>query len=114
MPAVVVGASSGFDREIDLVGLGVENENGSARRARVAPQPAAHFETVELGQHEVEDDEVGSGRLYFSQRVRPVRGRPAAKAVALEVQDDEPADIRLVLDHENLAGHRLLATGSEV
>ena len=33
---------------------------------------------------------------------------------ALEVQDDEPADIRLVLDHENLADHRLRATGPEV
>ena len=28
--------------------------------------------------------------------------RSAAEAVTLEVQDDEPADIRLVLDYENL------------
>jgi hypothetical protein len=46
--------------------------------------------------------ELAGRRFHFTERVGSGGSRSAAEAVTLEVQDDEPADIRLVLDYENL------------
>ena len=50
------------------------------------------LEAIELGQHEIEHPR-GSERPRPPAARRAVRGRPAAKAVALEVQHDEPANV---------------------
>src|SRR6266850_659004 len=58
---------------------------------------AAHLEAVHAGKHEVEHDQIGRRRAQAGQRLAAAGRGAAAKALALEVMDDEAADVRLVL-----------------
>ena len=56
---------------------------------------------VELGEHQVEDDEGRPVPLDRVERGRPVRGGHDAEPVALQVRPDEPDDLRVVVDDED-------------
>src|SRR5262249_57423129 len=101
------GSDVEADHAIDLVGLRRQHDDGYTCGGRVAPETAAHLEAVQPGQHEIEHHQIRHVGLRLSQRIQPVRHRPAAETVALQVQDDKPANVRLVLHHQNFAGHRL-------
>src|SRR5881628_1552948 len=87
-----------------------EPEPGAAdrhgRRSLVTPESSAHLEPIDHRYHQVEDDKVGDGVLRLAERLGAVRRGPAPEAFALEVQHDEPPDVGLVFDDENVLGQR--------
>jgi hypothetical protein len=69
-------------------------------------QPAAHLETVDTGQHQVEHDQVGSPLLGERQRGQAVRRVPGFHARVPEIVGHDLSDGRIVVDHENAGTHR--------
>jgi hypothetical protein len=68
---------------------------------RLAADRAAHRHAVESRQHDVEDDEIeplGARRL---QRVRAVARRGGREAFEAQMEEDELADVLVVLDDED-------------
>ncbi len=90
-----------------MLALGGEEDDRRALLA-VGLQAAQHLEAVELGQHQVEDDEVGVALARDPQRLDPVAGRGGGVAGALEVAGDHLGDRRLVVDDEHGTAIRLL------
>ena len=77
---------------------------GTSARSVVATEGPDDGPSVELGQHEVEDDESRPLGGDGGERGAAVgRGRDA-EAVALEVHPDEADDLGVVVDDEDGAG----------
>lgn len=64
-------------------------------------QPAGHLEAVEVGQHDVEDDEVGPVLLDGGEGGPPRGGAFHLEAVKLQAHGEQLGDLRLVVNHEN-------------
>ena len=84
---------------------------GVRGRLLVAADGADDGPAVELGEHQVEDDERRPVGLDGVERGRAVGGRDDAEPVALEVGPDEPDDLGVVVDDEDRRG-RVAARGS--
>ena len=86
---------------VDRRAPGREDEDRRRAGLLVAPDRPDHGPPVELGQHQVEDDEGRPVRLDRVERGRPVGRGDDAEPVALEVRPDEPDDLRVVVDDED-------------
>ena len=81
---------------------------GVRGRLVVAADRADDGPPVQLGEHQVEDDERRAVRLDGVERGRPVGGRHDRVALALEVGAHEPDDLGVVVDDEDRSlGSRL-------
>jgi hypothetical protein len=67
---VVIGARVEADDGVHLVGAGGEDQHGNG--VPFGPDPPAHLEPVELGQADVQQDEVGPVRQRAVEGGRPV------------------------------------------
>ncbi len=95
---VVVRAELEPDDRIDVVGpCGQHQDRGLA----AAPNLAADLEAVDLGEHEVQHDEVGIVPGMQGKRLLAIGRGDHAEALLLEVQPDEVDDVPLVVDHED-------------
>ena len=74
---------------------------GVAAASLVAADGADDGAAVELGQHQVEDDERRPVVLDRVEGGRPVGGGHDAIALALQVGPDEPDDLGVVVDDED-------------
>jgi hypothetical protein len=95
-----------------LAGARREHDDGHFARARLGAQLARERRARAVGQHPVEEDQVGK---LIGHRPRGfLRGGAAAHgvAVARERDRDELLDRRLVLDHEDHGRHQLNASRS--
>ena len=103
---VVVGADLEADDLVDVLVAGGEHQD---RHVRGLAHAAADLDPVDVGQHQVEDDQ--RGLLGRDLRQRGAAGGDGAHVVAgvLEVEGDERGDRRLVLDDQN----RLRAGGHQ-
>src|SRR5205807_8347636 len=110
---IVVGAQLEADDAIDLVGLGGEHDDRKRRGGRIGAYPPAHLETVDAGQHQVEHDQIGQPLAQAGQRLGAVAGGVTAKAVAGEMVDDQVPDVRLVLDDQDVGGHRVASDAAQ-
>src|SRR5438105_13270571 len=54
--------------DVRLFARGRQHHNRYASRAGIAFQATQHFETIDLGQLEVEQDDLGSGPLFFEKK----------------------------------------------
>ena len=99
---VVVGAQLEAD---DPVGLGAERGQHDHRDVAAGAQPAADLETVDPGQHQVEDHQVG--RVVAHQRGDglAVAGLVDLVTGRAQVGDHDLAHGRVVIDHQH-PGHR--------
>ena len=97
---VVVGADLEAD---DLVDVLVARGQHQHRQVAGLPDALADLDAVDVGQHQVEDDERRLLRLDELQRLGAARGRADVVAGVLQVRGDERRDRRLVLDDQ----HRL-------
>ena len=95
---VVVGA--GVERR-DLVRLLAARREHDDRHGGPFAQPPDHLEAVEVGQAEVQDDDVGLSRLGFAEPLRARRRLEQSIAVARERGAQEAPDLRLVLDEDD-------------
>ena len=76
------------------------------RHARLGPDDPADLDARELGQHQVEQDEVGAIGAEAVERLASVGGGDDAEALRLERLDERLAKGRLVVDDEDRACHR--------
>ena len=88
--------------DIGLLALRGDHHDRDRSRLLVLLHPPAHLESVEVGQHEVEDDEVRLLAAQHLEREAAAVDRPRAHARALGVELDELRDLRLVLDDQQL------------
>ena len=93
---VVVGAELEADDAVDLLAARGDDDD---RHARALAQAAADLEAVDVGQAQVEQDEIGSARL---ERRLPGGGTLDLEAFPLEPFDERLGDRVLVLDDQEL------------
>jgi hypothetical protein len=109
---VVVGAEVEAEQQIVLGRAGGQHDD---RDRRVDPQHPAHVEPVDLGQHEVEDDQVGDLAAGVLQGAAAVVDHRHGVALALEVHADQLRLLHVVLDDQDPRAHRppVWTTGHE-
>jgi hypothetical protein len=96
---VVVRAHLQADDAVDLVAARREHDY---RQPGARSQVAAQAQAVLARQHDIEHDEVGAARLQDAPHLAAVGGARDAKAVALEVIAQQPADFGVVIDDEDV------------
>ena len=101
---VVVGAVLEAGDAVDRRAAGRQDEDRRAARLLVAADGPDDGPAVELGEHQVEDDERRRVRLDGVERGRPVGRGHDTEAVALQVRPHEPDDLRVVVDDEDRRG----------
>ena len=101
---VIVGAELEADDLVDLGVLGGEHDD---RHRGLGPEDPADLDARQLGEHEVEEDEVGPLGPELRERRAPVGGGDGAIALQLERFDEGLAKGRLVVDDEDRACHSL-------
>ena len=99
---VVVGAELEPD---DLVELGVLGREHDDRHAGLGPDDPADLDAGQLGEHQVEQDEVGLLGAEAGQRLAPVGRGDDPEALGLERVDERLAQRRLVVDDEDRSCH---------
>ena len=99
---VVVGAELEAD---DLVDLGVLGREHDDRHAGLGPEDPADLDARQLGQHQVEQDEVGALGPEQRERLAAVGGGDGPVALELERFDEGLAERRLVVHDEDRACH---------
>ena len=95
---VVVRAELEPDDAVDLLALGGDHDD---RDVRASAQLAADGEPVDVGQAEVEQDEVGRRRV---ERLLPRRDARHLEALRAQALDERLGDRVLVLDDEQVHG----------
>ena len=70
-------------------------------------EATGHLEAVEVGQHDVEHDQVGAGLLDLGQRLAAGGGPLDLEAVVAETHGHQLGDVLLVVDDEHLGGWEL-------
>src|SRR5215469_7614439 len=94
---VVVGANVERGHLVPLPAAGRHHDD---RHAGLLADLPAQLETVDLGQHQVEQDDVRLLGLQQLQRPGAVGGHYAVKAPHGQVRPDEVNNVRVVLHHE--------------
>jgi len=89
---------------VDAVGHRAARGEHEDRRVALGADAAADLVAVQLGQHEVEDDEVGLLGLEGGQRRAAIVGGHDPVPVALEVGAHELHDLAIVVHDEDGAG----------
>ena len=98
---VVVGA--GVERG-DLVALLAARRQHDDRHVRPLAQAPDHLQAVDVGQAEIEDDDVGLARGHLDQAVGAGRRLEEPVALARQGRAQEAPDLRLVLDDRTTTG----------
>ena len=101
---VVVGAELEADDLVELRVLGGEHDDG---HARLGPDDPADLDPGELGEHEVEQDEVRALGPEADERLAPVGRGDDAVALRLERLGERLAQCRLVVHDEDRPCHPL-------
>ena len=102
---VIVGAEFEADDALGLFGARREHDDWQRRRWLARAQHAAHFQTVDLRQHQVEDEQIRGTRSYGLQRLAPGPDELGREAGFVEIARDELGDVGVVLDDEDSHRH---------
>ncbi len=86
---------------LDLVLLLFPRRYDDDRRLGPLPEPLGHFESVEVGQAEVEQDHVGIAHRRLHQPFLRRAGLNEPVPMALQRYPEEPAHLRLVFDQKD-------------
>src|SRR5918997_2823205 len=103
---VVVGPELEPDDPVYLVVLGGEHDDG---HVALRPDAPAHLGAVELGEHDVQDDEVRLVALESLQGLLAVADGMDLETLPLQGVRQHLLQRRLVVHHEYPAGHTLYA-----
>ena len=98
---VVVSANAKAD---DLVELAVPRAQDEHRGGRLLTEDATHLEPAQLGEHEVEHDQIGTQLAGLLERFDPVGGLAHLVSLAHEIEPEGLTDDLLVLDHQDVLG----------
>ena len=110
---VVVGAGpQPADLLLDLALGGEHDDRDVGGAALLAADLGRDLVAVELGQHDVEQDEVGRLGAPQAEPFRAVAGDDDVVALLLERVLQESLDVRVVVDDEDLGRHQSSTGGS--
>ena len=98
---VIVGAEIQAADDVGLLALGGQHDDGHGLGPRLAPQTLADGQPVEVGQHEVQEDQVGRLRGGGGQRLFARAHARHLVAFLQQVVADQFADVLLILDHQH-------------
>ncbi len=98
---VVVGAALEAEHFVGLFAAGRQHQDRDVAVGRLSPDRPAHRDAVESRQHQVEHDDVERLRPRVAQPFVAVADRHDGQAFQPQVQRDQVADVRLVLDDED-------------
>src|SRR5215467_14010677 len=101
---IVIGTQFESDDLVGFLCLGREHDDREHGGFRSCPETFADFQTVDLRQHEIENNEV---RLVLLGTLEPFCAsgcRDGPEAFFLEIQFDQLKNIALVFDDENFLG----------
>jgi hypothetical protein len=101
---VVVGAHLEAEDLVALLGAPGHHDDRDAARLGVLLQPAADFPAVEVGHHDVQQDEVGPGLAGLLDGIGAATGHQDVVPFLVEVIADQLGDVPFVLDHEHAGG----------
>ena len=73
---------------------------GMRRVARIFLQLAADLDTVQAGQHQIQQDQARQLLACAAQPLQPVPAASSGKTLAREVVDNQLEDVRLVLNDQ--------------
>ena len=96
----VVVAADGEAGDL-VLGVVLRREEQDRRGVAGAAEALGDAEAVHVGQHDVEDDQVGLLFEDRGDRLRTVADRAHGEAGEAEAGGEEVADVRLVVDDEN-------------
>lgn len=88
-----------------LGGHGGEHNNRNAGSGGVAPQDLANGETVQFGEHDVEEDQVGGQGTDFFECFSSIGGGADGKTAGFEIKGEQFNEVIVVLHHQNLLSH---------
>jgi hypothetical protein len=100
---VVVGAQLEAEHLVALLDTARHHDHGDRRRVGVLLEPAADLPAVELGHHDVEQDDVRPGLPGAPEGVGAVGDARHLPAFLRQVVADQLGDVGLVLDDEDPA-----------
>ena len=98
---VVVGPQLQPYDGVRFFGFGGQHNDGDHGGFRSRPQSFADLETVDLRQHQVEDDQVGLLLFRVLKTFRAGFGRDRSKALFLQIEFDQLENVVLVFNDEN-------------
>jgi hypothetical protein len=101
---VVVGAVLEAGDPIDRRAARRQDEDRCSAGLLVTADGPDDGPAVQLGEHQVEDDERRSVALDRVKRRRPIRRGHDAEPVAFQVRPDQPDDLGVIVDDEDRSG----------
>ena len=99
---IVVGSEFKADDRIRFFGLGGKHDDRHHGGVRSGSEPLTNFQAVDLGQHQVQHDEI---RLVLFRAFQPFgsgSGRQGAESFFVQVELDEVQNVLFVFDDEDL------------
>ena len=98
---VVIGAELQAGNAVALGAARREHQDGDGLCLRIAAQLATDGQPVEIGEVEVEDDEIEPATLHFHERVMPAAELRNGVALALEIEADGECQVGIVFDESD-------------
>ena len=98
---VVVGAQLEADHAVDLFALGGQHHHRRLARGGVAADPPADLGPRNVGEHEIQQHDVGREPRHRLQTVGAVLGRLDREAGGGQVVGQQLTQIRLVFDDQD-------------
>ena len=98
---VVVGAQREPQDLVAFLDPARHHDHGDRGELRVLLEPAAHFPSVELGHHDIEEDHVGAGVAGETERVGAVAGDHDVVALFGQLISHQLRNVLLVLEQED-------------
>ena len=100
---VVVGADVQAQEFVSVGAAGCQHDD---RDARLGPEQPADVSAVELGQQQIEDDQVRLLPPRHIQRLLAVIGDQDTVSVSLEIERNQIHDLLVIVDDEDCTVHK--------
>ena len=98
----VVVAAGGEPADL-VLGRITGGEEDDRRPGTLGAEPARDLEALHVGEHHVQDDQVGTELRHLAERIRARSRRFHGEALEAQGHRDDIDDVRLVIDDEDSA-----------
>ena len=98
---VVVGSQFQTDDGVRLLGFGGQHDDGEHGGCRSRSKAFADLEAVDLGQHQIKDDQIGFFPFRLLKTFRTGFGWNGLKSLLLQIQFDQLENVVLIFNDED-------------